>query len=389
MENFTYYNPAKIIFGKDSILQLEEEFKKHKVTSLLMLYSGDYITSLGIQDQVHKICKDLKIQCFENGNITPNPKIELIRDLITFSRIHEIDFILAVGGGSVIDSAKTVSIGIPYEYDVWDFFTKNITPVENIPVGVVSTIPASGSESSNAAIISNGLRKLGIEFDCLIPAFAILDPQYTKTLPAYQTACGCADILSHLMERYLSNSLYVDTTDYMIEGAIIALMKNAKILLESPQDIHARSEIQCLGFIAHNNLLDSGRIADWGAHRIEHELSASYGITHGEGMSIVMIAILKYYAIHNPHKLIQLYDRLWFNEIDSKISLAEKCSLVVQKFYDFFDSLGLKTNLKQFNIGCEEFENMSTRATEHDKYTVGHYVPLNAQKILEVLQLCL
>ena len=387
MENFSYYNPAKIIFGVDAIQNLEDQLKKYHVTSLLMIYSGDYVEKLGIRKYVTDLSQKLNITFYENGNVTPNPKIELVRELITLSKSKQINFILAVGGGSVIDTAKAVAIGQPYENDVWDFFTNVIEPSSALPVGVISTIPASGSESSNASIISNGLLKRGIEFDCLIPQFAILDPSYTITLPKYQTSCGCADILSHLLERYLSNTQFTDTTDYLIEGAIQALMINACRLVDNPSNLNARSEIQCLGFIAHNNLLDIGRISDWGAHRIEHELSAQYGITHGEGMSVTMLGILKYYHKHNSHKLIQLYNRLFADQND--ITDDEKCIHVISQFEHFFQNLGLRTNLTQFNITNEAFDIMAQRATDNDTHTVGHYIPLNAAKIVDVLNLCL
>lgn len=388
MNSFQYYNPAKIIFGVDALNELETQLKEFKVTSLLLIYSGDFIKSLGIYDKVKDTCASLSITFHENGNVVPNPKIELVRDLISYAKQESVDFVLAVGGGSAIDTAKAVAVGIPYNDDVWRFFEYVDTPKKAIPIGVISTLPASGSESSNCSIISNGLHKCGIEYDCIIPKFAIMNPEYTITLPQYQTSCGVADILSHLLERYYTDVAYVDTTDYMIEGAIKALMINGERLIKDPSDIHARSEIQCLAFIAHNNLLDIGRCADWGSHRIEHEISAQYGVTHGEGMAIISIAWAKYMAKHKPQKLAQLANRIW--NIDySNYSVEEMALILAEKLEEYFKKLQLKTTLTQLSIDRTHFVDMADRATNKGNDSVGHYLPITKEIFIEILDLAL
>ena len=388
MNSFQYYNPAKIIFGVDALASLEVQLKEYKVKSLLLIYSGDFIKSLGIFDFVKETCQKLNIAFNENGNVVPNPKIELVRDLIIQAKNVQVDFILAVGGGSAIDTAKAVAVGIPYEDDVWRFFEYKDIPKTAIPIGVISTLPASGSESSNCSIISNGLHKCGIEYDCIIPKFAMMNPEYTLTLPQYQTACGIADILSHLLERYYSDVTHTDTTDYMIEGAIKAVMLNGKRLMNNPSDINARSEIQCLAFIAHNNLLDIGRSADWGSHRIEHEISAQYGVTHGEGMAIICVAWAKYMAIHKPEKLAQLANRI-FNIDYMNYSKNEMAALLANKLNCFFKDLQLKTTLSQLNIDQANFEVMANRATNNGKESVGHYYPITKEVFIDILNIAL
>lgn len=386
MVNFQYHNPAKIVFGPGSEKELHRLLQEEKVTSLLMVYSGDFIKELGIYAAVEQICIDLGVDFHENGSVVPNPSIELVRELVKDGKETGVDFVLAVGGGSAIDTAKAVALGIPYDGDVWDFFDKGILPEKVLPTGVITTLPASGSETSNCAILSNGHWKLGFEDDCIIPKFAIMNPEYTLGLPAYQTSCGVADILSHLLERYFSDVKHTDVTDYLIEGAVQALLINGERLIKDPKDLDARAEIQWLASVAHNNLLDTGRIGDWGSHRIEHELSAQYGITHGEGMAVVLVAWTKYVAKVKPWKLAQLAVRV-FRVDPYNYSEEQQAEILSGKLKDYFASLHLKTTLTELGIGEEYFGEMAERATRNGP--VGHYVPLNAERFQEVLKLAI
>lgn len=388
MEKFNYYNPVKIYFGKDSEKNLLDIFKEYDIKSLLLVYSGEFIKDLGIWDTVYNTCKELDIKFIENGNIEPNPKVELVRKLIKESKNNNVDFVLAVGGGSSIDTAKAIAIGAKYDNDVWDFFEGKASIKEALPIGVISTLPASGSETSNCTIISNGVLKLGVEDELIIPKFAIMNPEFTLNLPNYQTSCGIADILSHLLERYFTNVDFVDTTDYLIEGAIKALLVNAKRLSKDDKNYNARAEIQWLASIAHNNLLDTGRISDWGSHRIEHEISAQYNVTHGEGMAVVLIAWCKYMAENKPKKLAQLANRV-FNIDYYNYTDKEMAYILVENLEQVFKLLNLKTNLKSLNITNQDFEEMALRATNNNTKTVGHYIPLDKDKIIDILNLAL
>lgn len=386
MINFQYNNPAKVIFGDGAEKEIETLLKEYNVKSLLLVYSGDFIKDLGIWNTVHSACHKLNISFYEEGNVVPNPKIELVRNLVSLGKSNSVDFVLAVGGGSSIDTAKAVSIGIPYDGDVWDFFEGKSNIETAVPVGVITTLPASGSETSNCSIISNGILKVGVESDLIIPKFAIMNPRFTMGLPPYQTSCGLADILSHLLERYFTDVDNVDTTDYLLEGAIKALMLNAGRLMENPKDYNARAEVQWLASIAHNNLLDTGRISDWGSHRIEHELSAQYGLTHGEGMAVVLVAWTRYMALNKPKKLAQLANRLY--GIDYHDYTEKQMALLLsQRLKEFFSSLNLRTTLGELNITEEHFEDMALRATNNNTSTVGHYIPLDKDKFIEILHL--
>ena len=386
MIGFEYYNPAKIVFGEDSEKKLKSLLSQHKVSSLLLVYSGDFIKTLGIYDVITDAVKELGIKFSESGEVVPNPSIELVRKLVAKGKEDKVDFVLAVGGGSSIDTAKAIALGIPYDGDVWDFFDKGVTPEQVLGIGVIATTASSGSETSNCAILSYGEWKKGFEDDHIIPKFAIMNPKYTVNLPSYQTFVGIADVLSHLLERYFSDEKNSDTTDYLIEGAVRALLVNADRLIEDPTNINARAEIQWLASVAHNNFLDAGRSADWGSHRIEHELSAQYNITHGEGMAIVFTAWTKYIADIKPWRLALLASRVYGKD-PYDYSEKERALLLSDELEKFFKKLGIKTHLSELGIGDKDFEVMAQRATKGGN--VGHYFPLDSQKIVEILKIAL
>ena len=386
MIGFEYHNPARIVFGEDSEKRLKSLLADYKVKSLLLVYSGDFIKTLGIYSAVQEAVSELGIRFSENGNVVPNPSIDLVRELVWQGKTSGVDFVLAVGGGSSIDTAKAVALGIPYEGDVWDFFSKGVSAERVLPIGVIATTASSGSETSNAAILSNGEWKLGFEDDRIIPKFTIMNPKYTVNLPEYQTFVGVADVLSHLLERYFSDEKYSDTTDYLIEGAIRALLVNADKLIENPRDINARGEIQWLASVAHGGFLDAGRRADWGSHRIEHELSAQYNITHGEGMAVVTVAWTKYMAQKKPWRLALLASRL-FGIDPYNYSEKERAYALSEKLAAFFKKLKLATTLSDLKIDNKDFEVMAARAVKNGN--VGHYVPLDATAIKDILTLAL
>lgn len=352
----------------------------------MLVYSGDFIKDLGIYAVIEKAVKELGIVFSENGNVVPNPEVDLVRQLVEQGKKDKVDFVLAVGGGSSIDTAKAVALGIPYDGDVWDFFDKGISPKEVLNIGVIATTASSGSETSNASIISNGEWKIGFEDDRIIPKFAIMNPKYTAGLPLYQTAVGIADVLAHLLERYFSDTQHSDVTDYLIEGGIRALLLNADRLLDDLSDINARAEIQWLASVAHNNFLDAGRSADWGSHRIEHELSAQYHIVHGEGMAVVLLAWIRYVAERKPWRPALLASRVFdvdAHDYDEK----ERALILAEKLEAFFKSLELKTTLTELGIDDKDFEIMAKRATRNG--SVGHYELLDADSIQEILKLAL
>ncbi len=388
MLNFSFKNDAKVIFGENSISNLEAELKFYDVKKMLVLSSGDFIKDLGIYDEVVNVCSKLEIEYIYNNKIVPNPRIELVDELVAVCKEKNVDFVLAIGGGSVMDTAKAVAVGAKSETPTWEFYLYNSTPTEALNIGVISTLPSSGSETSNCSIISSEDKKLGIEYDFIIPRFAIIDPKYTMSVPMFQLAAGISDMSSHLIERYYTDVKNVDTTDYMIEGLLKALILNAKRLFKNPNDMNARSEIFLISVFAHNNLLDSGRMADWASHRIEHELSNEYGITHGEGMALVMVAYAKYMAKVKPEKLSQLASRVF--DIDKfNYTTEEMAYKLADKLDEFYRSINMRTRLGELNIDSSRFEKMALNATKNDTSKVGHYEPLDSKEIIKVYELAL
>lgn len=387
MENFTYYNPAKIIFGNDSQKAIQKELKN--VRSVLLVYGGDFVKQLGIYDELVTLFEENAIAHVDFDKVVPNPQIGHVREAIDLCREHHVDFVLAIGGGSAIDTAKAVAIGTPYTGDVWDFFTGQATEedlVSALPIGTILTLPSSGSEMSNAAILSNDQTKLGFEHDLLIPQFSVLNPEYTLGLPDYQTFVGIADIFSHMLERYFSDSTHVNLTDFMLEGAMKSLLINAADLKKDLQNYQARAEIMWSATMAHNNVLDTGRISDWGSHRIEHEISAQYNVTHGEGMAIVFPAWMAYAATEKPQKLAQLAVRV-FGHDPIVYSEKELALLATRSVQQFFHSLGMRKNLTELEIDDRDFQVMADRAVLNG--SVGHYIRLDSEKIQQVLTIAL
>lgn len=385
MENFHYYNPAKILFGKNADQQVGKEIKKYG-QRVLLVYGGTFVKELGIYDNLIQQFLEENITFVEFDKVVSNPLVEHVEEAIALCKEHDIQFVLAIGGGSAIDTAKAVAVGAHYSGPVWDFYDGTAEPTAALPVGTILTIPSSGSEMSNCSILSKDEAKVGLETDFIIPVFSVLNPTYTYSLPVYQTSVGIADIFSHLLERYFSNSENVNLTDFMLEGAMKSLIINAAKVLQDPSNYDYRAEIMWTASVAHNNLLDTGRVADWASHRIEHELSAQYNITHGEGMAIVFPAWMTYMTEHHPAKLAQLAMRV-FNADGVAFSTEELAAQATQKVKTFFQSLGMAKNLTELNIDDQDFLKMATRATQNGP--VGHYVPLDAEKIVDILMIAL
>lgn len=272
MQNFVFHSPTKIIFGRGTEEQVGGEVKKY-CDRVLLHYGGGSIKRYGLYEKALRSLEESGIEVIELAEVKPNPRLSLVHQGIKICREREIRFILAVGGGSVIDSAKAIALGVPYDGEVWDFYTGKAEPQEALPIGVVLTIPASGSEASKSTVITNeeGWYKLGYNNELVKPRFAIMNPELTYTLPSYQTSCGAADILAHVMERYFTKVSGVDFTDRLCEATMKTVINNTPVALREPENYSARAQIMWASTIAHNDLLSTGRIADFGSHKIEHE----------------------------------------------------------------------------------------------------------------------
>lgn len=314
--------------------------------------------------------------------------MSLVKEGIKICRENCIDFILAVGGGSAIDSAKAIGVGVPYSGDVWDFCAGKAEPKESLPVGVVLTIAAAGSEASKSSVITNedGWYKRGINSNIIRPKFAIMNPEFTFTLPPYQTACGVADIMAHIMERYFTNTLNVELTDRLCEAVLKTVINNAPVVLDELNNYNARAEIMWAGTLAHNDLLSTGRIGDWTSHQIEHELSGIYDIAHGAGLAIVFPAWMRYVYKHNISRFAQFATRVW--NVKYSFESPEKTALEgINRLEKFFKEIGLPTTLKEADIPEDRLKEMADKCKMTNGDTVGNFVKLTKDDVLNILML--
>ncbi|MDP3451132.1 MAG: iron-containing alcohol dehydrogenase, partial [Anaerolineaceae bacterium] len=269
MENFEFINPTRILFGKNSEEKVGEQVASFS-NNILLHFGGGSIKTSGLYERVTASLKKAGVQWVELGGVQPNPRLSLVHDGVKLCKEHKLGLILAVGGGSVIDSAKAIAMGAVIEHDVWDFYLGKGEPVAALPIGTVLTIPAAGSEASTGTVITNeeGWLKRAVNSELIYPRFSILNPELAFSLPKFQVACGVTDIMSHLMERYFTNVQHVELTDRLIEATMKTLINQTPLVLQNPKDYDAWSEIMWAGTVAHNNLLNTGRIGDWASHEI-------------------------------------------------------------------------------------------------------------------------
>lgn len=386
MVDFQFYNPCRILFGEDNESKLPELIRNLGGSRVLMHYGGGSIKKNGVYDKVTQALKDGGIEFFELGGVQPNPRLKLVREGIALCKEKNIDFILAVGGGSVIDSSKAISVGV-YQEDVWDCFVKDVYPTKSLPVGVVLTIPAAGSESSDACVITNdeGQLKRGLSCECIYPKFALLNPVYTYSMPKEQIANGACDIMAHLFERYFTNVDHVELTDRLIESALKTMMLYVPLALKDPTNYNVRAEILWTGTVAHNNLLNTGRIGDWASHNIEHELSGMYDIAHGTGLAIIFPAWMKYCTPKNKARFAQFARRIM--DIDLTCGSEDVAiAMAIEKLEAFNRSIGLPVRLSEVGIGEEHFREMAEKAVQFGP--LGNF-KLTADDIYNIYKLAL
>jgi len=390
MIDFTFENPTRIHFGKDSLSQLAGEIKRYG-TRILLVYGGGSIKRIGLYDQVMKILKDENAQVWEVAGVQPNPRLSLVYKGIDLCREHDIQLVLAVGGGSAIDTAKAIVNGACYDGDVWDLFTGKGANTGVLPLGTIVTIPAAGSEMSNSSVITREADqcKCGRNTPLNFPKFSILNPEYTYSLPPYQTACGIVDIMAHMMERYFTQVENVELTDRMTEGALRTMINNAPIVFEKPEDYDARAEIMWTGCLAHNTLFQTGRVGDWASHKIEHELSALYDIAHGAGLAIVFPAWMKYVLPRGGvRKLAQFAVRVF--EVPEDFGTEEEIAREgISRLEAFYHSIGLTTTLHENNIGDQDFDRMAERAVRLANGNLGFFLRLKEEDVKAIYQLAL
>lgn len=363
MLNFDYFTPTKVAFGKNTVERVASLIKEFGGKKVLIHYGGGSVIRSGLMDKVKSILDGEKIPYVMLGGAVPNPHLSLVYEGIELCKKEGVDFILAVGGGSAIDSAKAIGYGVYNEGDVWDFYDYKRTAKGCLPIGVVLTLAATGSEMSDSSVITkeDGWVKRGYSSDYSRPKFAIMDPELTMTLPAYQTASGCTDIMMHTMERYFTNSGTMEITDQLAEGLLRTVMVNAKLLVEDPNNYDARAEVMWAGSLAHNGLTGCGSDGgDWMCHKLEHEIGGLFDVTHGAGLA----AIWGSWARYVYRDCLPRFKRFAVNVmgVEDK-GLDEDIALKgIEAMEEFYREIKMPTNLKELGID----------ATENDLETMSH-----------------
>lgn len=343
MDNFIFHSPTKFIFGKGTEHTVGEEIVQLGKKKVLLHYGKDSIKKSGLYGNIVASLKKMGLEFFELAGVEANPKLDKVKDGIDFCRLHKIDIVLAVGGGSVIDSAKAIAAGVLYEGDIWELFSSNVCPSKALPVGVILTMAAAGSEGSAVSVITNylGGDKIRIRGGCLLPKFSIMNPELTYTLPKEQTSYGSMDIISHMLERYFSPTKDVELTDRFIEQGIKNVMRNVVVALDKADDYNARAELMWTGMIAHNDSLSVGRIGDWATHNIEHQVSAEYDIAHGLGLAILFPAWMKYVYNVDRKRFIQFA----VNIMDVDYNASKEEEVILEGIYRFENFIKTRMNI--------------------------------------------
>ena len=351
MNDFVYYTPTKIIFGKNTEQQCGGLIKAHKCRKVLIHYGGQSALRSGLVDKIKASLEAEGLAYVTLGGVVPNPRLSLIREGIELARREGVDFVLAVGGGSVIDSAKAIAYGAANEGDVWDYYMGKRKPDACLPIGCVVTIAAAGSEMSSSTVVTNEENgfKRSFKTDMARPAFAIMNPELTLTLPAFQTACGCVDILMHTMERYFGHGSNMDITDSISEGLMRTVMHHATVLRDIPAAYDSRAEVMWAGSLSHNGLTGCGSDGgDWATHMIEHELSGMFDVAHGAGLSAIWASWARHVLPHRPDRFALFAEKVM------GVARAESDAVTglrgIEAMEAFFRSLNMPTSLKELDL---------------------------------------
>ena len=389
MNNFTFYSPTYFVFGKDEENNAGKYVKRFGGTKVLIHYGGGSVIRTGLLDRVKNSLAAEGIAYVELGGVKPNPRSGLVYEGIELCRREKVDFVLAVGGGSTIDSSKAIAAGTVYEGDFWDYYSGKVVE-KALPVGTVLTISAAGSEGSPDSVITKeeGMFKRGATGEGLRPTFSILNPALTQTLPPFQTACGITDIMAHLFERYFTNTQDVEVTDRLIEGLLMTMIHEGPKVIADPNNYQARANIMWAGMVAHNNCCGVGRDQDWASHDIEHELSALYDCAHGAGLAVVFPAWMEYNMNHDVMRFAQVANRVWGCAMDFQHpEVTAKAG--IQAFRSFLRSIGMPQTLAELGGKEEDIAYMAHTACygNGNGGCVGGFVKLKEEDVANIYKL--
>lgn len=387
MQNFMYYAPTKVVFGKNAENSVSELIREQGGSSVLVVYGGSSAVRSGLLDRVCASLAADRLHYVKLGGVMPNPRLSKVYEGIELARANSVDFLLAVGGGSVIDTCKAIGAGLRYDGDVWDLYTGKAICAGSAPVGCVLTIAATGSEMSNGSVITNDENQLKRSFDsnyCQCK-FAVMNPELTYTLPPYQTASGCVDIIMHTLERYFSTDDFA-VTDAIAESICRTVIRYSRIALEEPQNYEARANIMWASSLSHNGLTGCGTVGDWAPHMIEHELGGMFDVTHGAGLAAIWGSWARYVVAVKPARFAQFAVNVM--GVEPAASDMETALRGIEAFESYFHSVNMPATLRELGIepSDEEIATLALNCCDGDSHTVGHFMPLSSADVARILR---
>ena len=390
MINFEYYTPTKVIFGKNAEEKTGELVKAQGCKKVLVHYGGNSAKKSGLLDRICKSLEKEEIAYVTLGGVVPNPHLGKVHEGIELCKKEGVDFILAVGGGSVIDSGKAIGYGVANEGEVWDFYEKTRVPEACLPIGAVLTIAAAGSEMSNSSVITNenGWLKRGYNDDICRCKFAIMNPELTYTLPAYQTASGCVDIMMHTMERYFTKEENTTLTDGIGEALIRTVMQSARVLKEDPENYDARAQVMWAGSLSHNGLTGCGTVGDWASHQLEHELGGMFDVAHGAGLAAVWGSWARYVYKEKPERFAQFAVNVM--GVTNDFSNPEKTALEgIRRMEEFYHAIGMPTSIHELGVDLTEkqIQELAYKCSFMEKRTIGQFKVLDRQDMENIYRM--
>ena len=391
MKDFLFYAPTEVQFGKQSEELVADLVKKYGGTKVLLHYGGQSAKRSGLLDKICRLLNEGGVEYIELGGVVPNPRLSKVKEGIALCRQQGIDFILAVGGGSVIDSSKAIAYGVPYEGDVWDFYIGKAEATTCLPVATVLTIPAAGSEMSEASVITNedGDIKLGYSNNICRPKFAIMNPESTFTLPPYQTAAGVTDIMLHTQERYFNTECDMTIADTIAEALLRTMKECVFAVLENPEDYRNRAQIMWAGSLAHNDVTGNRLTGDWATHSIEHELSAMFDVTHGAGLAVVWPSWARYVYKENMSRFVRFAVNVM--GVENDFTDPEGTALKgIEAMKRFYRAIGMPTTIRELigrDITDDEIKEMASKCTRGGTITQGRFKKLTTADIEAIYQL--
>ncbi|WP_192484106.1 MULTISPECIES: iron-containing alcohol dehydrogenase [Cysteiniphilum] len=383
MENFIYYNPTRIYFGQGQITQLSHAIAKDQ--KVLLIYGGGSIKQNGVYDQVKTALTDHQVTEF--SGIKPNPEYETCLKAVELIKQNNIDFVLAVGGGSVIDATKFIVAAAKFKGDAWDILAKHADITDAVPFGCVLTLPATGSEMNSGSVISRRAlnKKLAFMHEKVFPVFSILDPKTTYTLPARQVANGVVDAFVHVMEQYLTYPQNAQLQDRFAEGILSTLIEEGEKVLTQPNDYDVRANIMWAATLALNTLIAQGVKTDWATHMIGHELTAFYGLDHAQTLAIILPSIMEYKKNKKQAKLIQYAERVW--QVDKALDAETKVQIAIEKTRAFFEKMGNPTKISAYQLTQDKFDDIINNLKDNGLTALGEHADITPEDSLKILQM--